>query len=134
MAPASSTPVGPPPMMTKVSKAARRVRLAFGPLQRQQNSAANRSGVLQGFEPGRERLPFVMPEIGMTNTRRKNQSIKRDGGPVFQHDVAGLRVDAAHHSQPGRDFLAFADQVANWPGNLGGGQHGSADLIEQRLK
>ena len=48
MAPAISTPVGPPPMTTKVSSAWRRSRVALGlgALEREQHAAADRGRVL----------------------------------------------------------------------------------------
>ena len=64
-APASSTPVGPPPTMTKFSqaRALRRVGLALGALEGQQQAAADLGGVLDRLQAGSELLPLVVAEI-----------------------------------------------------------------------
>ena len=46
-----------------------RIALALGALERHQNAPPQRGGVLQRFQPGRERLPFVMAEIGVDARR-----------------------------------------------------------------
>ena len=58
---------GPPPTTTKVEVgvAADRVGLALGALEGEQHPAADLERVLQALEPGRERLPFVVAEVGV---------------------------------------------------------------------
>ena len=58
-APASSTPVGPPPTTTKVSHARRRlgVGLALGGLEGQQHAPADLERVLDGLQAGRVAAP-----------------------------------------------------------------------------
>ena len=77
MVPASSTPVGPAPMMTKVSSAARRCRiaLALGALEGDQDAPPQRGGVLQRLQARRERLPFVMAEIGVARAGGEHQRV-----------------------------------------------------------
>ena len=93
MAPASSTPVGPPPTITKVSSAARalRIGLAFRALQGQQNSAPDRGGVFQSLEAGRVRLPFVVAEIGMPCPGGQHQRVVIQRAAVIEHHAAVLR-------------------------------------------
>src|SRR5262249_59248427 len=43
------------------------IAFAFGTLEGDQDAAAQRGGVFQGLEAGRERLPFVMTEIGVVH-------------------------------------------------------------------
>ena len=63
-APASSTPVGPPPTMTNVSS--RRCfagsRFALGRLERQQHPPPHLERIVERLEPGRARRPFGWPK------------------------------------------------------------------------
>ena len=77
MVPASSTPVGPAPMITKVSRrrALRGIGLDLGPLEGQQDAAADGGGVLERLQARRERLPFVMAEIGVLRAGGEHQGV-----------------------------------------------------------
>ena len=136
MVPASSTPVGPAPTMTKVSSAARRcgIGLALGALERHQNAPPQRGGVLQRLQAGRERLPFVMAEIGVARAGGENQRVVGQGVAVIEQHALVRGIDAAHGGEQGRDLGAVAQQIADRPGDLGGRQRRGRDLIEQRLE
>ena len=77
MVPASSTPVGPAPIMTKVKqrRAPLRIGLALGALEGDQDAPPQRRRVLQRLQPRRERLPFVMAEIGVARAGREHQRV-----------------------------------------------------------
>ena len=136
MVPASSTPVGPAPTMTKVSSAARRCRigLALGALEGDQDAPPQRGGVLQRLQAGRERLPFVMAEIGMPRAGGENERVIGQRVAVIEQHALARGVDAGHRGEQRRDLLAVAQQIADRPGDLGGCQRGGRDLIEQRLE
>ena len=136
MVPASSTPVGPAPMMTKVSSAARRSRigLALGALEREQDAPAQRGGVLQRLQAGRERLPFVVAEIGVPRAGGEDERVVGQSVAVIEQHALGLRIDAGHGGKQGRDLVTAAQQIADRPGDLGGRQRGGGDLVQQRLE
>jgi len=58
--------------------APRRIGFPFGPLERHEDSAANRGGVLQGLESGCVRLPFVVAEVGVARAGRQHQGVVAD--------------------------------------------------------
>ena len=66
-APASSTPVGPPPTTTNVSEALLlgAVALALGVLVGEQDAAADLQRVLERLEARSEHLPLVVTEVRM---------------------------------------------------------------------
>ncbi len=91
MVPASSTPVGPAPTMTKVEqrRAPLRIGLALGALERDQNAPPQGGGVLERLQAGRERLPFVMAEIGVPRAGGENQRVVGQRVAVLdQHALA----------------------------------------------
>ncbi len=93
MVPASSTPVGPPPMMTKVMSATALV----GSVSRSALSKASRMrrrivvGILQRLQARREGLPFVMAEIGVPRARRQHQRVVADRAAVLEQHALRLQ-------------------------------------------
>ena len=78
IAPASSTPVGPPPTTTKVRYArCLRDRFVFGALEGDEHSPSNLGRLLERLEPGRKLLPFGMSEITVPRSARKDQVVER---------------------------------------------------------
>ena len=70
--------------------AALRVGLALGPFECDQDAASNGGGVLQRFQPRRERLPFVMAEIGVARAGGEHQRVIGQRAAVFeQHAPSG---------------------------------------------
>ena len=136
MVPASSTPVGPAPMMTKVRSAARllRIGLALGALERDQNAPPQRGGVLERFQSRRERLPFVMAEIGVARAGGEHQRVVRHRVAVVEQHGMAVGIDSGDCGKQRRHLLASTQQMANRPGDFGRGERGGRDLIEQRLE
>ena len=135
--PASSTPVGPPPMMTKVSSAARRCRigLALGALEGEQDAPANRGGVLERLQAGRERLPFVMAEIGVARAGGEDQRVVGQRCAVIEQHALRRDVDAGRRvASSVVHFGPVAQQMADRPGDLRGRERRRRDLVEQRLE
>ena len=105
MAPAISTPVAPPPTMTKVSRRRRSSASSaeFGPLEGEQNAAADAGRVLDVFEARRELRPFVMAEIGMGRAGGDHQMVEVDRlGIGAQQLLAADRRRAPPPSAPWR--------------------------------
>ena len=68
MSPASSTPVGPPPMITMVCNASRcrRILAPLGLFKGLQKAMADFQRVVERLEPGGVGLPLVVAEVGVT--------------------------------------------------------------------
>ena len=79
-APASSTPVGPPPIDHEREQRLplRRIGLAFGVLECEEHAATDLQRVLERLQPGRERAPLVVPEVGVRRTGREDQVVVAD--------------------------------------------------------
>ena len=100
-APASSTPVGPPPTMTNVSSAARRAAsaLALGPLEREQHAAAHLERVFQRLQARRVRPPVVVAEVRVRRAGGDDQVVVGELGAVGEvHDLA--RRDRSRSTSP----------------------------------
>ena len=94
MAPAISTPVGPPPTTTNVRRRARSasVLLGLGLLERQQDTATQIGGVVDGLQPGRRVSPVVMTEVGVLCAGRDDEIVIGNAVAFGLHFTAG-RVD-----------------------------------------
>ena len=110
-APASSTPVGPPPTTTNVSSALRagRIGLALGVLEREQHAAADLQRILERLQSGRERAPLVVAEVGVGRAGGENQV------------VVGHLAVGQDHAAPGDVDAARLPRAAlrRWPGAAG---------------
>jgi len=102
MVPASSTPVGPAPTMTKVRSAARR----SGSLSRSARSERHQDAAPQRgwrpssvFRPGAKRLPFVMAKVGVTCAGSENEGVIRQRVAVIEHYTPGFRIHAGHRGE-----------------------------------
>ena len=115
-------------------RAPRRIALALGALEGDQNAPPQRGGVLQRLQAGRERLPFVMAEISVARAGGEHQRVVGQRVAVIEQHALVCRIDAAHGGEQGRDLGAVAQQIADRPGDLRGRQRRGRDLIEQRLE
>ena len=99
-------------MMTKVSSAALKLGIGFalGALEGQENAAADRRGVLERLEAGREPLPFVMAEIGVPRAGRHHQRVEFDRVAVLQQNLARGVIDADDRAEQGRNVLALVQR------------------------
>ncbi len=111
-----------------------RIGFPLGLLEGQQDAPPNGGGVLERLQPGRERLPFVMAEIGVAGAGGEHQRVVGDRAAVVeQHALAGA-VDATDIGEQRRHVLALAQEMADRPGNLRGRQRRGRHLIEQWLE
>ena len=94
MAPAISTPVGPPPTTTKVSSRAPlgRVGLGLGLLEGEQDAPAQIGRVVDRLQAGRERRPVVVTEIGVPRAGRDDQIVVGNA-PAFGDHLVARGVD-----------------------------------------
>jgi hypothetical protein len=134
--PASSTPVGPAPTMTKVSSADRRPA-SFSISARSKASrmrAAERRGVFECFEALGVSFPFVVAEIGVPRPCRENERVVGDGSTVVEPDLPGVGVDALDFGENSGHVAPPPHEMTNRPSDFRGRQRGCGSLIEQRLK
>src|SRR6201993_4421265 len=159
IAPASSTPVGPPPTMTKVSQARRSAPPAHSPagrpppkndegdptpplrfvltalrrLEGKQKTAANVERVLDSFEARRCRCPIVVAEIAVPRTRGDDQEVICKPR-LAERDLTQHWVHPGHFGQQHTHVGLGTEHFAQWCRNFCRRQPCRCHLIEQRLK
>ena len=136
-APASSTPVGPPPTMTNVSSRRWRVAigLALGPLEREQHAPADLERIVERLEPGRVRLPTRRGRsTSASRPSRRSGSRSRAIAAVEVHLLARpgrcARPSPAARARSAARAGSSGSATAMSPGDSAGGGH----LIQQRLE
>ena len=114
MAPASSTPVGPPPTIRKVRRDVRSAGSAtrFCPLEGGQDSAPYLQGIFDAFEPRGMRCPSVLSKITVSSARRQHQVVIRN---LLLSELYGLplRVNADDGPQKHSDGKIVTKQRTN---------------------
>ena len=135
MAPAISTPVAPPPTMTKVSSRCRSASssIDLGALEGDQKAPPDLGRVGNVLQPGCIRRPIVMAEIRMSRAGGEHKII------VIEIDLGGanaprLNVDAGDPRHDHARVLLFAQDRTDRPSDIGRRQGRGCDLIEQWLK
>ena len=106
-----------------------RIALALGAFEGHQNPPPQRGGVLQRFQPGRERLPLVVTEIGVARAGGEHERVVGDRIAVIEQHLFGRSIHAAHGGKQRRGVAPVAQQMPDRPGDLGGGERGGRDLI-----
>ena len=106
-----------------------RIGLALGAFEGHQNTPPQRGGVFQRLQAGRERLPFVVAEIGVTGAGGENERVVGQGVAVLEQHALFVGVDAGHRGEQGRDLGAVAQQITDRPGDLRGRERSGRDLI-----
>ena len=135
IAPAISTPVGPPPTITKFKQPRPLGRIGFGLglLEGEQDAAANVGRVVDGLQPRSAGGPFVVTEIGVLRAGRENQDVVGNAPAVGEH-LAPLGVDSRDLAKDHVDVLLARQNAADRRGDVGGRKPRGRDLIEQRLE
>ena len=112
-APASSTPVGPPPTMTNVSHSARRARvvLALGRLEGDQDPPPDLERVVDGLEAGRVAAHSSWPKYEIPGAGGDDEGVVGDLPAVGQRDLA-LPVDPDRLAEEHRGVAAAAQDRA----------------------
>ena len=96
-APASSTPVGPPPTTTNVSSAcaSRGSGLALGPLERQQHAAPDLQRILERLQPRRDAAATRHGRSRRASPRRRRSGSRTRASPSASCTLLGGGVDRA---------------------------------------
>ena len=107
MAPAISTPVGPPPTIAKGEEA-----LAFGrvggklrALEGDEDAPPDAGGVLDALEPGRHLGPFVVAKIGMGRAGGEHEMVVGNAHQIDLHEPFASINGADLGHQHGRVLL-----------------------------
>ena len=109
------------------------VVLALGRLEREQHAAADGRGVLDRLEPGRDRGPLVVAEIGVGRAGGDDQVVVADLA-VGQHDAPGRRIDRDGLAQDDLHVLLVPEDPADRRRDVARVERGGRDLVEQRLE
>jgi hypothetical protein len=128
-APASSTPVGPPPTTTMVINRACSPSVSVSAFSNASKTlAANAHGVLQRFQPRRKSLPFRMPEVTRATSQRQHKVIVRQFA-ACEDDffLRQLEIDDRFHQNG--DVRPSGKNGPNRLRDLGGGKPRRGHLV-----
>lgn len=117
-APASSTPVGPPPMTTNVRSA---------------SCSADLQRVLQGLEPRSQYLPVVVAKISVAGARCEDERVVAELAPI-ERELAVGEIHLFDPREEDRDVGGLAQDGPQRGRNVGWIQRGGGHLREQRLE
>ena len=106
---------------------------AFRQFVGQQNAAANLQRIFDGLQSGSQRLPLVVPEIGMGGACGDDQIVvgKLE---AMQLDDAPFDVKAEHLAEQHFDVFMLGENFADRRGDFRRRQSRGRYLVEQRLK
>ena len=135
MAPAISTPVGPPPITTNVRSRRRAlgIVLALGDLVREQHPPPDLEGIVERLEPGGEGLPLGVPEVRVRRAGRDDEVVVRDRALVEGDGPRG-RIDGARLGEQHADVLLLPQDPPDRRRDVAGREARRRHLVEQRLK
>ena len=135
-APASSTPVGPPPTTTNVihSRAALEVLLALGRLEGDEDAAPDLERVVDRLEAGGVRRPVVVAEVRVTRARGHDQRVVGERPAVGHQDLARARDRARPPRRAGRSCSPPCGGSSAAAARCRPARCARRDLVEQRLE
>ena len=105
----------------------------FRLLESGEDTTANARGVLDALEAGSEYRPVVMTEIQIGRARCNHQEVEWEA-TCLRGDDPPRSVDTGDFRHQDSDIFLLAQNVADWPRDLGGRECGSRNLVKQRLK
>ena len=114
-APASSTPVGPPPTIDEGEQRRRRaaIGLALGALEGEQHAPADLERVLDRLQARRERRPLVVPEVGVRGAGGDDEVVVGELA-VGEAHASRRHVDAGHLRRAAPARCAVAEHARGW--------------------
>ena len=135
-APASSTPVGPPPIEDEGHPRLPldRIGLALGGLERDQDPAPDLRRVVDGLEARRVRRPVLVPEVGVMGAGGDDQRVVGHRAAVRQPDLALLGVDVDRLAEEHGRVALLAEDRAQRLRDLARRQRAGRDLVQHRLE
>ena len=118
----------------QVGMAADRVGFPLRVLEGEQHPAADLERVLQALEPRRERLPFIVAEVGVAGAGGDDEIVVAGSGAVGEAHRAGVDVDIAHLGEEHLGVLRRAKDGADGRGDVARIEPGGGHLVEHRLE
>ena len=135
-APATSTPVAPPPTITKFERAVVDERpVGVGGLEPAEDVVAQADRVAQAVEGEAVGVGALRPRRCWSSRRPPATSVvERQGVAVLQRDLVALPVDAGDRPLPEAQVLLLLEDAADRVGDVGCVQAGRGHLVQQRLE
>ena len=134
-APASSTPVGPPPTTTNVSSAFRRsaIALALRPFEGQQHAPADVERVFERLEAGRGRPPLIVTEVRVRRAGRDDEKVVAQR-TIGECESLDRRIDRDHICEQHLGVALATQDPADRRRDVTRRQRRRRYLIQQRLE
>ena len=118
----------------QIGVAAHGVGLPFGALESQQDAPADLERVLEALEPGGERLPFIVAEVGVARAGGDDEVVVVDGAPsvkcTWRRSTSMSDTSASSTSV----FFDVAQDRADGRGDVARVEPGGGHLVEHRLE
>ena len=109
------------------------IGLALGVLESRQHAPADLGGVLDGFQTGRQRVPFVMAEIRVGGAAGYDQVVVGNG-PVLEDHAPPGDIEIHRFGQQHLGVAVTAKHGTQRRGNFTGRKPARGDLVQQGLK
>lgn len=106
----------------------------FGSFQIRENFPADVLGIGERFQTQRVSRPLIISKIPGLGTDSHDQCIKTVGCPRCAFDGFSGGIDGRDFVHEDSDVPGFLENLADGTGNIGSGQGGGGDLIEERLE
>ena len=135
MAPANSTPVGPPPTITNVRQlfCSSMLSTRSAQFKRQEHPPADFRGLGHRLQTRRVLFPFLMPKITMGRPAGDHQILVRHFPDVKCHE-GPLKLNPQRRALQHADVFEMRKDAANGRGDVRRTQTRRRHLIQQRLK
>ncbi len=105
----------------------------FGDLEGTQQSRADQRGVFHLLHPRRKTVPLGVPEVIVHGSRGEQQIVERDLRAAGQNGAA-LEIDSGHFREHDQGIGLPAQDHPDRLRDVGGGQGGGGDLVQQWLE
>ena len=111
-----------------------RIPLTLGQLEGEQYPAADLQCVLEALETGRERLPLLVPEVGVVRTGGHDQVVVPEGSAVAEPHHPLLHVHVGGLGQEHLRVLLATEHRSDRRGDVARVERGRGHLVEHRLE
>src|SRR6266702_5318398 len=102
-------------------------------LKRGQNAATDSGRVFYALEARSDLGPTITTEIRISCSGCDHQEVKGEWASFCIYD-SRPDINAVHLRHKYRRVFLSAQNMANWPGNIGGRQCSGRDLVEERVE
>ena len=108
--------------------------LALGELEGEEDAAADFGGVFDGFEAGGDGGPLILAEVGVGGAGGEDEVVVFEVGAGPEENAVLVEGEAGGLIHEDFDVAMVAEDGADGLGDIGGGEHGEGDLVEERLE